>query len=94
MSEEEKSNGCDSVKISRKDLYCIARLLQASRFGRNIYVGCRNCKYKCSEDASLPNFDKVMFRLQELTGIDMDVRTMPFEKRVRNEKSHCWHSDF
>lgn len=82
------------IQVEQKDLYCMARLLQSSLYGPNAIYGCLTCKFKCSTDVSFPNFEKVLFRLQDLTGVDMSIYQIPFEERFKNEKSHCWDSDF
>lgn len=71
----------DKVTISRRDLYCIARQLQSEKYAHEPFKACQYCKYPCStEDELLPNYERVQFRLQDLTGVDFGVGPKSIEK--------------
>ncbi len=78
----------DKVTISRWDLYCIARQLQSEKYAHEPFKACQYCKYPCStEDELLPNYERVQFRLQDLTGVDFGMAHKSIEQRFANEKS-------
>ena len=80
--------GTDRVSISRKDLYCIARLLQSEKYAHEPFAGCKYCKQNCStEKELLPNYERVLFRLQDMTGVYFGVAPMSTTDRLKNEKS-------
>ena len=82
---EEKT---ERVSISRRDLYCIARQLQSEKYARDPFKACQYCKYPCStEEELLPNYERVQFRLQQMTGVDFGVGLKDIETRFSNEKS-------
>lgn len=88
------------ISISEKDLYCIAKILQSSLFGQSQFDGCEFCRYQCHVQcenkviALAPNYEKVIFRLQDITGIDFGVWEKDVLKRLENDKSRCNDSDF
>lgn len=62
------------MKLTEKDLHCIARLLQGSIYGErgNAFDGCAFCKYRCkTEKDPAPYFDEVMNKLDKKTGVAM-----------------------
>ena len=82
------------ISISEKDLYCIARLLQSCLYATNRFIGCRYCKYNCDTETELsPNYDKVICRLQQVTGVDFDYKDIVPE-RFKRDKSPCGDRDF
>ena len=82
---EEKT---ERVSISRRDLYCIARQLQSEKYAHEPFKACQYCKYPCStEEELLPNYERVQFRLQQMTGVDFGVGLKSNEERFSNEKS-------
>lgn len=88
------------ISIAEKDLYCIAKLLQSSFFCENRFDGCQFCQYQCHviKDNKVvelaPNYEKVIFRLQDITGVDFSVWQKDVLKRLKNDKSRCNDSDF
>ncbi|MBR3722367.1 MAG: hypothetical protein IKN12_06330 [Selenomonadaceae bacterium] len=81
---EEKT---ERVSISRRDLYCIARQLQSEKYAHKPFEACQYCKYPCStEEELLPNYERVQFRLQQMTGVDFGVGPRPLEKRLSGER--------
>ena len=80
-------NTKDRVTISRRDLYCIARLLQSEKYAHDPFAACQYCKYPCSTtNELLPNYERVQFRLQDLTGIDFGIGPCPLGKRLSGER--------
>lgn len=83
------------ITVSEKDLYCIAKILQSSIYGENQFDGCQFCKYQCHikfENQIMdlaPNYEKVIFRLQDITGVDFSVCKKPVSKRLKNDKNCC-----
>jgi len=83
------------IRISEKNLYCIARLLQSCIHGYNQFTGCADCKYYCqTKEDYAPNYEKNIFRLQEITGVDFGVQADEIPIRFKNDKSRCGDSDF
>ena len=76
--EESKAGGTRAERkaMSDQDLHCIARLLQSTVFADSIFYGCQYCKYynNCFPDGTMKNndmhYDKIMKKLQDITGID------------------------
>ena len=82
------------VSISDKDIYCVAKLLQSGIYGANQFDGCQFCKYQCHTKNDLaPNYEKVIFRLQDITGVDFGIWDKPVLDRLKNDKSRCNNSD-
>lgn len=84
------------VSITFKDLYCIARLMQAYKYTGNPYSGCQYCKFSCTTDWKnnpLPNEDHVLMRLQDITGINL---MQPYVSKdiLAIEKSRCGDNSF
>lgn len=81
------------IKISEKDLYCVAKLLQGSIFAKDRFRGCEFCKHSCLQDGKnvnpLPNYDKIIFRLQDITGVDFGVWEKSVVDRLKNDKAGC-----
>ena len=97
--ESEKMSD-EKINIAEKDLYCIAKLLQSSFFGENRFDGCRFCQYQCHVTKGnkvvelAPNYEKVIFRLQDITGVDFGICHKAVLERLKNDKSRCGDSDF
>lgn len=83
------------IAVSEKDLYCIAKILQSSIYGENQFDGCQFCKHQChikSENQITdlaPNYEKVIFWLQDITGVDFGVWNKEASDRLKNDKSCC-----
>lgn len=61
--------------LTEKDLHCIARLLQSAfTDAKHAPFGCCEfCKYKCHTKEELaPNSDELRWKLQKLTGVNLD----------------------
>lgn len=87
--------GENRISISEKDLYCIARLLQSCLHGFNQFTGCENCKFHCeTKEDYAPNYEKNIFRLQDITGVDFGVQMDEIPSRFKKDKSRCGDSDF
>jgi len=88
------------ISIAEKDLYCIAKILQSSLYGQNQFAGCQFCRYQCHVKREnkvidlAPNYEKVIFRLQDITGVDFGVWRKEVLTRLKNDKSPCNDSDF
>lgn len=80
-------------KFTEKELHCIARLLQGAIYGEhNVFDGCAFCKFNCAtkEDPN-PNYDKLLEKLTELTGVDLFPSrdriihsSFPYKKFLKN----------
>ena len=72
----EISSNKQQEELSDQDLHCITRLLQSTIFADSIFYGCQYCKYynSCFPDGTMKNndmhYDKIMKKLQDITGID------------------------
>lgn len=75
---ESKAGGTRAKRkeMSDQDLHCVTRLLQSALFADSIFYGCQYCKYynNCFPDGTIKNhdmhYDKIMKKLQDITGID------------------------
>lgn len=76
---ESKAGGTRAKRkeMSDQDLHCVTRLLQSALFADSIFYGCQYCKYynNCFPDGAIKNhdmhYDKIMKKLQDITGIDV-----------------------
>ena len=81
-----------SRKLTKKDVYCIARIIQSTVFAteESLFYGCFYCKYsqecaKCFKEREALHFDDVRTKLQDLTGIDLRLSVSNLEAKFKNK---------
>lgn len=78
MAEQEKEAIAKTIasenviKLTDKDLHCIARLIQSAMFSKGAFSACMFCKYE-EECDTAEHSDVIRKKLMDETGVDLGV---------------------
>lgn len=70
----------EEVTISRKKLYCFARMYQSLESTGNPFAGCSACKLHCDESSGYSSLKKYF---RERTGVSLNIITQVNSDLVR-----------